>query len=67
MKKNITFMMLLLFAMACKEDQKVTKTEQLAMAVAHMPQDKIPSKYTFDWRITYEMEANGKKWIVIIW
>ena len=61
MKKLITVMMLSLFVMACKEDQRVTKSAELALAGAYIPQDKIPSSYAFNWRITYEMEANDKK------
>lgn len=53
--------MLLLFVMACKEDKKNTNSEELALAEEYVPQEKIPSSYAFDWRVTYEMEANGKK------
>lgn len=61
MKKGITIMMLLLFVMACKEDKKIPKSGELALAGEYMPQEEIPSSYAFDWRITYEMEANDTK------
>jgi len=61
MKKLTTIIMILLLAMACKEDKKITKSEELALAGEYMPQEKIPSSYAFSWRITYEMEANDKK------
>ena len=37
MKKLITVMMLSLFVMACKEDQRVTKSAELALAGAYIP------------------------------
>lgn len=61
MNKLITIIMFLVLAIAFKEDNQVLKTKELNLVSECMPQDKIPSSYAFDWRVTYEMEANDKK------
>lgn len=61
MKKPTTFLMLLLFVIACKEDKQVLKSKELSLAGEYVPQEKIPTRYAFDWKITYEVEANDTK------
>ncbi len=31
---------------------------ELSLVGEYIPQEKIPSKYPFDWKVTYELEAN---------
>ena len=54
-------LLLLLFVIECKEDKQVIKSEELGLVAEYKPQEKIPSSYAFEWRITYEMEANDNK------
>jgi len=53
--------MLLLLVIAGKEDNQVIQSKELSLVSEYMPQEKIPSSYAFDWKVTYEVEANDNK------
>lgn len=71
MKKLITIALLLLVVIACKEKKtESTSSKELSMTDNDMVQEKetqkdinskIPTSYAFDFKLTVEAEANGKK------
>lgn len=68
MKKLIAIIMLVLLLTAFEKDKQVINNKKLSLLkenITHKTKEEInseiPSKYTFDWKITYEMETNNTK------
>lgn len=61
MKTLITIIIALLLGIVSKENKKFINSTELSIVKEYMSQEKIPAKYAFEWRITYEMEVNDTK------